>query len=74
MTNEGELTQAVVSAVARAESIDTTAVEPPLFEAVDTEAMGRLFRDTRGHLTFEYKDYMVTVDSDGEITLDPLVT
>ncbi len=74
MTDGGTLTQEVVSAVARAEGIDPTAVEPPLFEAVDMEAMERLFRDTRGRLAFEYKDYLVTVSSSGDVVLDPLAT
>jgi len=74
MIDRGTLTRDVVSAVARAEGVDPTDVEPPLFEAVDTEALERIFRDTSGQLTFEYKDYVVTVSSDGDIALEPLVT
>ncbi|WP_277540452.1 HalOD1 output domain-containing protein [Haloarcula laminariae] len=74
MADEGTVTHAVVSAVARAEGVDPTDVEPPLSKSVDTEALERLFRDTRGHVTFEYKEYVVTVSSDGDVALEPLVT
>ncbi len=74
MVDEGAVTDEVVSAVARAEGIDPTDVEPPLFESVDATALARLFRDTSGHITFEYGGYVVTVDSDGAVTLDPHVT
>ena len=74
MDTESELTHEIVSAVARAEDVDPATVRPPLFESIDTEAMARLFRDTEGHLTFEYNGYVVTVSSDGEVVLEPLIT
>jgi len=64
------LARDIVSAVARAEDVDPTDVESPLFEVVDTETLERLFRDTRGELTVEYEDYVVTVSSDGDVSLE----
>ncbi|WP_324663044.1 HalOD1 output domain-containing protein [Haloarcula sediminis] len=74
MDDNRTVTDEIVSAVAQAEGVDPADVEPSLFESVDTRALERLFRDTRGHVTFEYKNYVVTVSSDGDITLEPLAT
>ena len=73
MCDDGSLMSEVVSAVASSEDVDPVAVEPALFEAVDGEALDRLFRETAGHVTFEYDGYEVTVTSGGDVTLEPLV-
>ena len=72
MVDKGELTHEVVSAVARAEGVDPADVEPPLFESVDIDAVESLFRDASGHVTFEYAGYVVTVSSDGDVSLEPV--
>jgi len=72
MTGNASLAGEVVSAVARAEDVDPTDVEPPMFEAIDGDALDRLFRETTGHVTFEYSDYEVTVTSEGDVSLEQL--
>ncbi|MDS0281216.1 HalOD1 output domain-containing protein [Haloarcula onubensis] len=72
MTSNVSLANEVVSAVARATDVDPLAVEPELFEAVDGDALDRLFQDTTGQATFEYDGYEVTVTSEGDVTLAPL--
>jgi hypothetical protein len=42
-----------------------------LYEVIDTEALERLFRDTRGTLIFEYLDYEVTVSHDYSVEVTP---
>jgi hypothetical protein len=60
----------VARAVARAEGLDPTALRQRLMEVVDTDALDRLFRETTGHVRFEYHGYEVTVTADGEVSLD----
>ena len=71
MENKPSLTSEVVTAVARREGVDPAAVEPTLFEAVDGDALARLFRGTTGHVTIEYHGYEVRVTSEGEVALAP---
>ncbi|MFC6756048.1 MULTISPECIES: HalOD1 output domain-containing protein [Haloarcula] len=72
MNDKATVSTEVVRAVARVEGVDPAAVEPALFEAVDGAALDRLFRETTGHVTFEYDGYEVTVTSEGEVSLAPL--
>ena len=53
---------------------DTDALElPPLYDAVDPEALETLVA-TLGHgeVSFDYAGYSVTVDSSGSVSLDAL--
>jgi hypothetical protein len=53
--------EAVVAAVADRAGVDRTDL-PPLFEAVDPDALDALFADRRpGRVAFEYAGYEVTV-------------
>jgi len=72
MNDKAPITSEVVGAVARVEGVDPAAVEPTLFEAVDGEALDQLFRETTGHVAFEYNGYEVTVTSEGDVSLAPL--
>jgi len=73
MKDNGGLERSVVLAVARSEGIEPTALREPLFDVLDGDALDRLFRDTTGHVTFEYQGYEVTVSSDGDVSLEPSV-
>ena len=72
MNDKVDASAAVVSAVARTEAVEPVELESALSEAVDDDALDRLFRDTTGHVTFEYHGYEVTVTSEGDISLAPL--
>ena len=72
MTDNVDLETAVVAAVAQSEGVEPTAIQQPLFEAVDADALDRLFRDTTGQVRFEYNGHTVTVSSEGDVALDPL--
>ncbi|MFB6309722.1 MAG: HalOD1 output domain-containing protein [Salinirussus sp.] len=61
------LTESVVKAVARREGVEESEL-PPLYDAIDTEALDRLFRASGGSVTFEYNGYRISVDHDGEVT------
>lgn len=67
--------QAVVERVADAENVDPLALDVPLYDAVDPDALDALFDptvgkpSTTGRVTFEYYGHTVVVASDGTVTL-----
>lgn len=68
----------VVTAVARAASVDPTEM-PPLFQYIDPDALDKLVGQDvgtgsrfSGYVTFDYASYSVTVHSDGEIVVTDL--
>lgn len=71
----GSLSMTVVTAVAKAAEADPTEL-PPLYEAVDPDALDKLLGGglgrsggQDGYLTFTYAGYSVTVHADGEIVV-----
>ena len=74
---QGELTTAVIYAIAEAEGVSPDAVKsPPLYEFIDVPAIEDAFfgpdiseesRRGVGTIEFRYTDYLVTVRSDGWI-------
>lgn len=73
MNESDSVSGAVIEAVAEAKGVDPMALDTPLYDAVDLDALGRLFRDGSGEVTFEYTDFRVTVDSESHVTLVPLL-
>ena len=64
---KGPPSQTVVRAVAEVSGADPLET-PPLYEAVDPEALDHLFRGRPGGtVTFDYDGYTVTVRSDAEV-------
>lgn len=72
----GDLTMAIVGAVAEAKSVEITALtEPLLYDTIDAEALEiSLFGTSTGaeptdpgRVQFEYHGFTITVDSDGWI-------
>ena len=72
MTGKGDLATSVLDAVGRVENVDPTALDDSLFEAIDGDALDRLFRDTTGRVTFEYHGYEVTVTSEADVSVAPM--
>lgn len=60
----GDVTSAVVSALAAHENVTIDELTPPLYDVIDPEALEDLFRNTSGKVTFEYREYEVTVDDE----------
>jgi hypothetical protein len=68
---ESSLTFEIARAVASAAGTTPNALETPLYEAVDTEALDRLIAsDTRVWVTFEYDGFVVEVDSGRTVTVE----
>lgn len=67
------VSEAVVTAVAESEGVDSTELSPPLYHAVDPDALDSLFSasagTTRGsgRVTFTYCGYAITVEVDGTV-------
>ena len=76
-TGPGELTTAIVYAIAEGEGVSPIEVKsPPLYESVDVPAIENAFfgpdgtddsRQGVGTVEFQYTDYLVKVQSDGWI-------
>lgn len=67
------LSQIIVEAVAEREEADPEDLEPPLYEAVNPDALNSLFEDdysSTGAVSFMYKGYRVVVDSSTAVRLD----
>lgn len=61
--NEREIVGEIVHQVAELEGTTPDDLRP-LYHVIETDALERLFKDTRGALTFVYLDYEVTVTHD----------
>ena len=75
--SDESVSAAVVRGVAAVTNTSPTELEP-LFETLDPDALDQLYRSTadgsgRGDswVSFSYNDCAVTVDSTGEITIEP---
>lgn len=58
----------VLDAIAETTGIETHEIEPPLYGAIDPDALERLLASGGDiAVTFEYADHTVTVASDGSV-------
>lgn len=71
------VSEAIVEAVADREGVAPTELEPPLFEAVNPDALDALFADigpadvpTGPTVTFRYKGYLIMVSGTGQVGVD----
>lgn len=72
-----QLSTSVIEAIADHKGVDPTALEPPLFDAVDPDALDSLFTngedtpaETTGHVTFAYNGIEVQVTNTGDVRID----
>ncbi|MFP8890960.1 HalOD1 output domain-containing protein [Natrialbaceae archaeon A-CW2] len=67
----GSMSMRVIDAIAAEAGVDPLELDTPLFEAVNPEALDRLFRDeVNCRVTFDYDEYEITVSNDGTVTVD----
>lgn len=64
----------IAIAVAAARGVDPTALEDELHEYVDIDAIDQLLDRENGswHVSFDLSDCIVTVTSEGDVTVEPL--
>jgi hypothetical protein len=74
MADTYTVSERVIHAVADREDISPLDISTPLFDAVDPDALDRLYDDGRAGVTtqFQYSGYLVTVGGSGRIELSPL--
>ncbi len=69
--SDGTVSSVVVEALAEAEGTTPTGLTTPLYEAVDPDALDRLFEtgsaSASGRVEFSYADYRVTVTVDDDV-------
>ena len=65
-------THAVLRALRTHEDVGVTTQHAPLYDAIDPDALNRLFRSAPGKVTFEYSGLAVTVDHEDNVTLRSL--
>lgn len=72
------VTQAVVAAVADADGVSPVEVTPPLYEAIDPDALETVVAsmtsgpdEPAGRVEFAYSGYEVVVTEDGEVSVTP---
>lgn len=74
MNVENAISVRVVEAVARSAGVDETAL-PPLYDALDADALDALVADAPDGLTrvaFTYAGHRVVVDGDGRVDVESL--
>lgn len=70
------VTEAVVDAVADAEGISPLELDPPLYAAIDPDALAQFVARIDGptasevEVSFVYAGYAVTVTGDGDVSVD----
>ncbi|WP_369680798.1 HalOD1 output domain-containing protein [Halorubellus sp. JP-L1] len=75
-STKSSICQKVIEAVADAERTDATDLVPPLYDAIDPDALESLFDNdgARGKVVFNYMTYEVSVFSDGYVSVNSLAT
>lgn len=67
------VSERVIQAIADREAVSPLDISPPLFDAIDPDALDRLYDGRTGVTTeFRYTGYRVTVRPSGRIELTPL--
>jgi len=63
------VSETVVAAVAEYSGVDVSDLDPPLYEAIDPDALDALFREGEGSVRVAHWGCTVTVDHDGVVTV-----
>ena len=70
------VSEAIVDAVADAKGVSTLDVHPPLYEAIDPDALDEIVGSmprsgsaSAGHVAFPYSGYEVVVSASGEVSV-----
>lgn len=66
-----DLSNRVIEAVASAEDVEPTELEPPLHAVVDPGSLDSVFNTDAGAIRFPYCGYEVVADASGTVELDP---
>jgi len=74
-SDSGAVSLAVVEALAEAQDVSPLELDPPLFDAVDPEALDGLFAASdaivEGRIVFTVDGYEVTVTAENDVYVEP---
>ncbi|WP_323191885.1 HalOD1 output domain-containing protein [Halostella sp. PRR32] len=73
MHSEGPVGVEIAKRIASIEDVDPTDLEPPLYDAIDLDALDAFLRSSHPDETtveFRYEQYSITVDSAGDVCVD----
>lgn len=74
MSEANDIVNRIVKSIAYREQVEPTALDPPLHQAIDTDALARIVEtDSLRRLEFVYLDYEVVVDGDGRVHVSAAV-
>jgi Halobacterial output domain 1 len=62
---------AVIHALADAEKCNPTELTPPLYEAIDPDALNALYARASPHIHFEYTEYHVEITPAQQVLIHP---
>ena len=66
------LSEQIIEAVAEEEGIEASEIDEPLFGALDTDALDKLYRAEAGSIVFTWRGHEVRAYSGGTVQVDPL--
>ncbi|WP_255169164.1 HalOD1 output domain-containing protein [Natrononativus amylolyticus] len=73
-SERGAMSLTVIEAIAAAKSTTPAELTPPLYEAIDPEALNVILQSGHGDsvtVTFEYQEFEVTVSDSGDVSVTP---
>jgi hypothetical protein len=76
ITHVNDVIYNVVNEIAEKEDVDPLELTPPLFDVIDSDALGQIFATTSStgrmdvKVTFSYNGYDVTVCGDGCVSVE----
>lgn len=70
-TDDRRLSERVVDAIAEHDDVPADELDLVLYDAIDPDALDRLFNDTRGSLHFVVGDRDVLVTTEGRVEVTP---
>lgn len=76
-TDPASMTMQIIRAVATEKEVDPLELTPPLQDAIDADALNRLFKRTQEEelsvqVTFEYNGCTIQVTPDGTVDVEPI--
>lgn len=73
--DDDPLSARVITAIADHADAEPHRLNPPLYEAIDLDALDALARsDATAHVEFTYREYRVSVSTDGTVVVDDAAT
>ncbi len=70
-TGPPHISDLVIQAIAKAEECDPSMVTPPLYDAIDPDALDAIYARASPCMHFEYSDYQIEITPARIVTVQP---